>query len=502
MDMKHLEEKILAYLDGSLGETEREEVLREVSASPAGRRMLEEHLRVNSLITQAAKPTSAPLDAQRALAEKLPMMATYLPYLAPQSSRKTAGVWYRSTKYVAAVIGGAALIGGSLWYALSNSNTSEESQSLTRSLPLAAEHGIVTPKNTQNNASTNSATNATTNTPAHANEHNTTQTRNGTSDAATLHASNANSTHSVASTSGNVSHPATPHTSVQSNALTNDHNESIAANRNTLTQSARRSTAKTFEQTPAAKAENDAAALSSENAADMPALHAVNISNAAAQRDTHYEIPHFIAARQSTGYIPLRGFVNFQERQATLRNINPTKHITDSSLGYQGSDFTSAFEAELAYEVSPWVSIGLRGGSATFYQLQEHSYSVSSGDLTRTYEDALLNRVSATWLGVSVRYEFNPEDKVRLAATGIAGAAFIPKATSPMGSLELSGTYNIWSFLALEAAASVDGSSVAPQYDTPPADPHGVVGYITTGPQRSTILTTAFGGRVGLVFHP
>src|ERR1051325_1270854 len=134
MDMKHLEEKILAYLDGSLGESEREEVLREVSASPAGRRMLEEHLRVNSLLTQAAKPTSAPLAAQRDLAAKLPMMATYLPYLAPQPARKTAVAWYRSTKYVAAMIGGAALIGGTMWYALSNSGESQN-------LPLTAEPG-------------------------------------------------------------------------------------------------------------------------------------------------------------------------------------------------------------------------------------------------------------------------------------------------------------------------------------------------------------------------
>src|SRR5665213_1867123 len=90
------EEKILAYLDGSLSSEEREDVLAQISGGEArATRLFNAHLRLQDLYGLAAKPTSAPLALQRELASKVPVLAMKLPYLAmPEERRKRAAGWF------------------------------------------------------------------------------------------------------------------------------------------------------------------------------------------------------------------------------------------------------------------------------------------------------------------------------------------------------------------------------------------------------------------------
>src|SRR5947209_1022673 len=94
--MATFEEKILAYLDGSLAGDERDEVLRDVSDAPERRALLDAHLRLQKIYTHAGKPVSAPLALQRELASQIPVLAIKLPYLAPAQKRRKgaiAGFW-------------------------------------------------------------------------------------------------------------------------------------------------------------------------------------------------------------------------------------------------------------------------------------------------------------------------------------------------------------------------------------------------------------------------
>src|SRR5665213_2875810 len=93
--MATYEEKILAYLDGSLSGEEGEDVLRVAQASPPASALFEAHMRLESLYALAAKPVSAPLALQRELASKVPVLAIKLPYLAmPEERRKRAAGWF------------------------------------------------------------------------------------------------------------------------------------------------------------------------------------------------------------------------------------------------------------------------------------------------------------------------------------------------------------------------------------------------------------------------
>src|SRR5437868_14914672 len=89
--MAPFEEKILAYLDGSLSGADREEVMRAISISPDRRAVLDAHLRMNDLFKVVQKPLSAPLSLQRDLATKIPVLAAKLPYLAAESKRRRYG---------------------------------------------------------------------------------------------------------------------------------------------------------------------------------------------------------------------------------------------------------------------------------------------------------------------------------------------------------------------------------------------------------------------------
>jgi hypothetical protein len=70
-----VEDKILEYLDGSLGEHESAELLARLAVSPEKRALLEEHLRLKDILALGRKPYSVPLATERALAQRLPILS-------------------------------------------------------------------------------------------------------------------------------------------------------------------------------------------------------------------------------------------------------------------------------------------------------------------------------------------------------------------------------------------------------------------------------------------
>ncbi len=122
--MANFEEKILAYLDGSLPEADREDVLAGISgehAHSSERALFDAHLRLQDLYSVVRKPVSAPLALQRELATQIPVLAIKLPYLAAPSDRRNrfAAGWLgsiRSSWINVFLLLAALLLAGGVWY--------------------------------------------------------------------------------------------------------------------------------------------------------------------------------------------------------------------------------------------------------------------------------------------------------------------------------------------------------------------------------------------------
>jgi hypothetical protein len=98
-----LEENVLAYLDGSLGEEESAELLHTLSVSPEKRALLEEHLRMTNMLSLGRKPFAVPAAAERELIARLPFLAD-IPRPVPFYAKPMALA--ASAAAVLAVIGG------------------------------------------------------------------------------------------------------------------------------------------------------------------------------------------------------------------------------------------------------------------------------------------------------------------------------------------------------------------------------------------------------------
>ena len=122
--MANFEEKILAYLDGSLSEADRKDVLAGISGEHASERALfDAHLRLQDLYSVVRKPVSAPLSVQRELAAQIPVLAIKLPYLAAPHRRRNrvAAGWFSampSSWVNVFLLLAAVLLAGGVWYAV------------------------------------------------------------------------------------------------------------------------------------------------------------------------------------------------------------------------------------------------------------------------------------------------------------------------------------------------------------------------------------------------
>src|SRR5579883_61754 len=115
-----VEDKILAYLDGSLGEQESEELLETLAVSPEKRALLEEHLRLKDILALGKKAYSVPLETERALAERLPALAGR-GKLAPLARTPFSGLtrWMATHPFRTSMgVGAFALLAGLTFFAV------------------------------------------------------------------------------------------------------------------------------------------------------------------------------------------------------------------------------------------------------------------------------------------------------------------------------------------------------------------------------------------------
>ena len=85
-----VEDRILEYLDGSLSDGESAELLETLSVSPEKRTLLEEHLRLKDLLALGRKPFTVPIETERSLAERIPILGNVEGESAPLFGRFAA----------------------------------------------------------------------------------------------------------------------------------------------------------------------------------------------------------------------------------------------------------------------------------------------------------------------------------------------------------------------------------------------------------------------------
>jgi hypothetical protein len=200
--MANFEEKILAYLDGSLSEADRENVLDGISGEHARsdeRELFNAHLRLQNIYSVVRAPVSAPLSVQRELAAQIPVLAIKLPYLAAQEERrdKFAAGWLssiRSSWINVFLLLTLLLLAGGVWYVV-NDNTN-------RTLTGTADGSSSTSRSTIANSS--SITNAT----------NGGASVGGTSTSRVTNATAGNTPQNISSSNASPAGTSTLHTSV------------------------------------------------------------------------------------------------------------------------------------------------------------------------------------------------------------------------------------------------------------------------------------------------
>ena len=451
--MATFEENILAYLDGSLGGADRDEVLHAVSISPEKRALLDAHLRLGDLFTIVQKPISAPLQVQRDLASKVPVLAVKLPYLAEPA------VGRRSLMAPWIVIATVALILGGVWFGFDRSlRVQQPSASLFASQSAPMPQTVPSIKSF-------SAMNPT--------------TGNGTPEDNNF-------------TSSKISGSSLHKKGIPVRSELPSSPASVIPNDRPNRDAAPAMPADSIAQNSSPHLDENISSL----AISQPTIAFHNSRIAPVGYDIEKNEEH---------YSPFHFFVAGQTRYVT-KPKELSSHVIDSGIGVTNNRFLPAgIEIGVDYELSPWLSAGLRGGSAAFLQLQPFPYSVSVPGypyLTQHITDASVNSTMAYWSGLALSYELNPQDQLHFAASVIGGAAFIA-GLSPMGMLELSGGYELSSLLSLRGSVSVDYSQVKPGSLPPSSGTSShALGIINQGPGTGTLATTALGFSVGIFYHP
>jgi hypothetical protein len=524
--MATFEEKILAYLDGSLAGDERDEVLRAVSDSPERRALLDEHLRLQNIYTYAAKPTSAPLALQRELASQIPLLAIKLPYLAPVENRRKgaiAGFWSNTTSRISGIktswintilVVLVALLAGGLWYLAKHSSSAPSISSSTgnSSNNLATPNGNAPSSNTPNNIAPTAPNNShagaigsDTNRSASQHKKSTANVESKSAHAvAALHRNIEDRSYSASSPSMKKSSHSAP-----SNRLSNA-SEHSSANSAKATES--NTVANIPTTIPEVNANNGAGANSQPTIpADTIAKQAAepphDISSVTSLRNTpivaNRILPQVIGLNEGEqSYVPVKTFARVVLRNSFSNTDGQSAYVKLHDLALSSQFSPANLEVGIDYQLTPWISIGAIGGEYQFAQWQQFEHSDFGGPLDKKYRDYSLELVSSPFAGLDVTYAFNPASDLKFAIMAGGGMAFIPnQSASILGLAKLIASFDLSSHLALDGSLGMDITSLGISSVTPSNLHTGTIGILNQGSPNGGPQTAA-SFSLGISYHP
>jgi hypothetical protein len=485
--MATFEEKILAYLDGSLPAKDRQEMLRAMSGGDATaaqhRALFNEHLRMADMMSLVQKPVSAPLALQRDLASKVPVLALKLPYLAAEPRRRgvLAG-WLgaipansiNSLLFIA-----LAIIGGCVWFAVNdrgaNSNIANAANANVQSAGLSD-------ANSQNSAQ------------------NVLQSNSNGSDASAGSVSSnrvevSYPHHTVANTSsgkGNVrqavrdwlevqkklGHPTEP--IAHDDQMQSENSVPMPAEHNTPKEN---SPVVPERELLSAKIPNSSPAVMTGSGSIIHSLSTLNES------EENSDPIHIFAAEEYrfTGINP----------QSPLSDYTRKNGIQLNSLSFESE------EIGVDYAINPWLAFGLRGGNARF--VQEQSVTTPSGTesgynyLGHNVKETMLVDPFSLWLGPAVTYSLSASQALMFSAT-IAGAEAFTGSFSTIVRGEVAALLNLSDAVAIRGAFSYesDRMPVASAIDNSNPSYPGLI----VGSNPATHQSQAMGVSLGVSIHP
>jgi hypothetical protein len=481
--MATFEEKILAYLDGSLPAEGRDELIASMSGNSARaaehRALFDQHIRMADLMTLAQTPVSAPLSIQRDLASKVPVLAMKLPYLASErrNQEPIAAGWLSQSRssYIGAILVVAlALITGCVWFALNQKNTTPsgdaQSQTASNSNTSVQSSGASSVTSSQNSAQNISPSNPNTN-------------GDGVDG-------------NVAANSGNskkveVSHPHRPDRSAS--AISSGFAEQDNQANNAL--------AKPADQIPASGNSPEDTKIELHSAQIPPSSPAAIIGSGSTM--------HSLSAlnEREENNNPVRVFAAEEYRfirlspQQALSDFSRNNGLENSTLGFESPEFG------IDYALDPWISIGLRGGDARFVQEQAvttQSNPTPGYPISREVRETILLDPFAAWFGPAITYSLSASESANFTGTLAVGDALVTAlagAISPIVRGEFAFLYDLTNTFALRLAASYETDwtpSATPINITPSNSISGVV----VGSNVATHESQVFGISLGVSFHP
>ena len=493
------EEKILGYLDDTLPEQEREEVLHEAHSSREARALLDAHVRLGSLYVLTARPVSAPLDIQRELAAKVPILAVKLPYLAaPEKRRKGIVAWFWESRLNVLLLLLATLLVAGIWYVVSNGGPGNNPQPLpapqnstTSQSPTGGSGNSISVPTNQSNASSHSNANGNTlhdvapssaaSPPTHL-KHNT-----------TFHSSQIYTEHSH--TLRTYSNRSNSGRSIQTNAKSSDNISSTDVGvKNESVQNRR---AEPAVEQPSVIADTFL----------LPPLHAISTSPPPiALHSAATPIPITIS-ESNNSYTPFRVFAEENIRSMRVApQAQPSDYVRKYGV-WQNSITSEGEEFGIDYELSPWVAVGARGGNARFVQAQPILHTVpvvgSYGRLSHTITETALLDPFAPWVCLSGTYLVNPTGRLQYEFTAGAGDIFLG-GFSPTALGEAAATYRISDAMALRASISYQASwtTGAGSISASNASQPSVSGSAVFSSSPKLFASQAIGFSIGVAIHP
>lgn len=464
----NLEDKIIAYLDGTLDETSRAELLHTLSVSPEKRKLLEEHIKLREIISLGHKPASVPLMTERKLAERIPVLMQELPYLADKSGRVAPIVPVSSTSYFtllgrqvssfftsrfgqAVSLGTLALLGGMTWY-MAQSNDSEQTAT---NAPTALQHEGPTlgPSTGANAPSTTTTSNS-------GSQGRT--TNSSIIDPAAKDASLAQHSKRVASLSSSIrTTKNTKNTSKHSDvANMQEGTNSNMSDGLSLNDSQKQQEANNIESAPSlSDASKNADNTTLNENSDKANTNAKN-----ADADKNIKDPNELpplplpsAERDVTGRFI--GQVDYSGSFSVRPNVKAQQYETTSGIGSP--------VIGLGYEINSRWAIGIEAGKSSLFQQQQErietpQYTSGPAGSQISVSDRVtyttdVRDVDATWSQATLRYTIDPEATVRLELSGGAGAAFV-NGVAPMVSVGSALTYDLTEALAITGGVTARGA--------------------------------------------
>ncbi len=486
--MANFEEKILAYLDDSLPAEEGEAMLQETHRSPEARALFEAHVRLGSLYALTAKPVSAPLEIQRELALKVPVLAMKLPYLAmPEKRRKRAAAWFWDSRMNMVLLLLAALLAGGIWYALRSGGSGNVSRmaASSKSTMGGSTTGGPAGGNSPHNISTppqNVIPPKNIGPPQH-------EERFGNQRAPVQHRTSGNSDRAYGAGRSDRA----------DGSATNSRNApNIATVRELLRNPAGPG---------AAPAVPTASSMSLDTFA-LPPLRAISVSPEPARLHSSAIAIPISGFEENNAYTPVRAFAEENIRSTPLA---PQAQPSDFARKYgvwQSSVTSQGEEFGVDYEISPWLGIGARGGNARFIQAQQISHlrtAIGSyGHVSQTISETALLDPFAPWACASVSYLVNPAARMEYEMSAGGGDIFLAGGFSPTLLGEAAATYRITNSLSLRASFSYQASwtAAASAVITGNNSQPTVNGSAIQSLPPKLYPSQAFGFAIGVAIHP